>query len=124
VKHAKAFLILISDLGDPQMNKKLQDAMKVGVLALALTMAAGCASQELKDAVASAQSAADAAKASADAAKASADAASRAASDAKQMASSAQSTADQAARAAAAAQACCDRNAEKIDRMFEKAMRK
>jgi hypothetical protein len=48
----------------------------------------------------------------------------RTANGASQQASSAASTADQALQAAQNAQACCDANTERMDRMFRKSMYK
>ncbi|MBM4196210.1 MAG: hypothetical protein FJ197_03790 [Gammaproteobacteria bacterium] len=101
------------------MNTK--HLLKAGVVALAVTMAAGCASttqieelsakvDQLSRDVAAAKSAADAANASA--------------ADAAQKAGSAQSTANQALNAANQSQACCDATNEKIDRMFKRSQAK
>src|SRR5210317_2539338 len=103
------------------MNKKIGIAMKAGAVAVALVLASGCATNSRLDEV---KATADRALSEAQAAKSAADAAGRAANDAKQMSAAAQSAADQAGRAAQASQACCNRNSEKIDRMFEKAQRK
>jgi outer membrane murein-binding lipoprotein Lpp len=77
---------------------------------LAATLLSGCATDQMKKDIADAKSAAAAAQQSADAAAATADAA--------------DSKADRALSAAQEAQACCDANSEKIDRMFHKAMMK
>ena len=102
------------------MNTKL--AIKAGVAALAVMMAAGCTSntkarQELSARV-------DQLSKDVAAAKSAADAASAAASEAGQKASSAQSTANQALNAANQSQACCDATNEKIDRMFKRSQAK
>jgi hypothetical protein len=96
-------------------------SLKVGVAALFLVTAAGCASQGTID---EARAVADRAAQDALAAKQAADAAASAAAAARSAADSAQSTANQALQAAQASQACCDATNEKIDRMFQKSMSK
>lgn len=103
------------------MNTKL--AIKAGVAALALMMAAGCSSVAKKDF--------DALSAKVDqlsrdtaSAKSAADAASAASSEAGQKAAAAQSTANQALNATNQSQACCDATNEKIDRMFKRSQAK
>jgi uncharacterized protein YceK len=81
--------------------------------AAALTLTAllsGCATDQMKKDIADAKASAEQAQITADAANA--------------KASSAENKADMAMDAARGAQACCDANAEKIDRMFRKAMTK
>jgi hypothetical protein len=70
----------------------------------------GCATDQMKKDIADAKAAADQAQATADRAQSTADAAG--------------ARADAAMDAARDAQACCDANSEKIDRMFRKAMTK
>jgi hypothetical protein len=82
-------------------------------LSAALAVAAllsGCATDQMKKDIADAKAMAEQAQSSADRAQSTADAAS--------------ARADAAMNAARDAQACCDANAEKIDRMFRKAMTK
>jgi len=81
--------------------------LHVSVLTAIIGMTAGCASKEDLDAV---RATAETALSEARAAKEAADGATAAAQDAK-------STAD-------AAQTCCNENSSRLDRMFEKAMRK
>ena len=101
------------------MNTKF--AMKAGVTALAVMMAAGCASttriEELSAKI-------DQLGRDVAAAKSAADAASASSADAGQKAASAQSTANQALNAANQSQACCDATNEKIDRMFKRSQAK
>jgi hypothetical protein len=89
------------------MNKTV---LKVGVLALFLGMAGGCATTGGDDAGAAANQAAEAARAAAD--------------RAAQAAADAQSSADRALSAATEAQACCEANRETMERMFRKASSK
>ena len=83
-------------------------------VAAALTMAvllfSGCATDQMKKDIADAKAMAEQAQSSADAASA--------------KAASAESKADMAMDAAQNAQSCCDANAERLDRMFRKAMTK
>jgi hypothetical protein len=95
-------------------------SLKVGVAALLLATAAGCATTQIEEA----RAVADRAAQDAVAAKQAADAAASAAAAARSAADSAQSTANQALQAAQASQACCDATNEKIDRMFQKSMSK
>lgn len=103
------------------MNTKI--AIKTGIAALALMMAAGCAGVTQKDHEALAAKVDQLAKDVASA-RSAADAASAAASEAGQKASGAQSTANQALNAANQSQACCDATNEKIDRMFKRSQQK
>lgn len=84
-------------------------AFAAAVLA-ASTLLAGCASEQTKQDIADAKAMAAEAKAAAEQAQSSADAAA--------------SQADMAMDAARGAQACCDANSERVDRMFRKAMMK
>ncbi len=81
--------------------------LHVSVLAAIIGIAAGCATKEDLDAV-----------------RATAETALSEARDAKQTGEAAMSTAQEAKGAADAAQACCNENSTRLDRMFEKAMRK
>ncbi len=103
------------------MNAKL--AIKAGVAALAITMAAGCTGNLQREHEALAAKVDQMAKDLASA-KSNADAASAAANDASKRATSAQSTANQALNAANQSQACCDATNEKIDRMFKRSQAK
>jgi hypothetical protein len=84
-------------------------AFAAAVLA-ASTLISGCATEQMKQDVADAKTMAAEAKAAAEQAQSSAD--------------SAASQADMAMDAARGAQACCDANSERVDRMFRKAMMK
>ena len=95
----------------------MKNVLKTGVLLLVLGLAAGCANTDLQASV-------DRAAADAAAAASAAEAARAAADRAAQAAASAQSTADQALAAATEAQACCEANTEKMERMFQKSMSK
>ena len=99
----------------------IKNLLKVSAIVLVLGAASGCVSQaSVDDAVAQASAAARdaaAAKSAAEAARASAD-------SAAQAAASAQSTADQALSAATEAQACCDANRDRMEKMFQKSMSK
>lgn len=99
----------------------MKNLLKVSALVLVLGAASGCVSQSSVDeALATANNAArDAA-----AAKSAAEAARAAADSAAQAAASAQSTADQALSAASEAQACCDANRDRMERMFQKSQSK
>ena len=77
---------------------------------VASTMLSGCASEQTKQDIADAKAMAAEAKAAAEQAQGTADAAA--------------SKADMAMDAARGAQACCDANSERVDRMFRKAMMK
>ncbi len=99
----------------------IKKVLKVGAIALVLGVASGCASTSAID---QAQATADSAARDAAAAKSSAEAARAAADSAAQAASNAQSTADRALSAATGAQACCDANRDRMERMFEKSMSK
>ncbi|RKZ49074.1 MAG: hypothetical protein DRQ48_03615 [Gammaproteobacteria bacterium] len=87
---------------------------KIVALAFVLTLAGGCATTDQLKAV----------QASADAAMAAAKAASGQASNALTVASEAALAASQAQADATAALECCNDNAQRMDRMFEKAMMK
>ncbi len=99
----------------------IKNLLKVSAIVLVLGAASGCVSQAaVDDAAAQASAAARdaaAAKSAAEAARASAD-------SAAQAAASAQSTADQALSAATEAQACCDANRDRMEKMFQKSMSK
>ncbi len=99
----------------------IKKVLKVGAIALVLGVASGCASQSAIDA---AQATADGAARDAAAAKNTAEAARAAADSAAQAAANAQSTADRALSSATEAQACCDANRDRMERMFEKSMSK
>jgi hypothetical protein len=99
----------------------IKNVLKVSAIVLVLGMASGCASQ---DAIDAAQATADSAARDAAAAKSTAEAARAAVDSAAQAAASAQSTADQALAAASEAQACCDANRDRLERMFQKSMSK
>ncbi len=103
------------------MNAKL--AIKAGIAALAITMAAGCTGNLQKDHEALSAKVDQLAKDVASA-KSAADAANAAATDAGKKATGAQSTANQALNAANQSQACCDATNEKIDRMFKRSQAK
>ncbi len=103
------------------MNTKL--AIKAGVAALAVMMAAGCAGVSKKDYEAL-NAKVDQLVQDVAAAKSAADAASASSSEAAQKASGAQSTANQALNAANQSQACCDATNEKIDRAFKRSQAK
>jgi hypothetical protein len=99
----------------------IKNLLKVGAIVFVLGVASGCASQ---DAIDAAQATADSAARDAAAAKSTAEAARAAVDSAAQAAASAQSTADQALAAASEAQACCDANRDRLERMFQKSMSK
>ncbi|MFQ6004195.1 MAG: Lpp/OprI family alanine-zipper lipoprotein [Woeseia sp.] len=99
----------------------IRNVLKVSAIVLVLGAAAGCAGQEAID---RAQATADSAARDAAAAKSTAEAARAAVDSAAQAAAAAQSTADQALAAATEAQACCDANRERLERMFQKSMSK
>ncbi len=99
----------------------IKNVLKVSAVVLVLGMASGCASQEAID---RAQATADGAARDAAAAKSIAEAARATADRAAQAAARAQSTADQALAAASEAQACCDANRDRLERMFQKTMSK
>lgn len=98
------------------MHQTLTKVTRVAALALAATLASGCATitQEQFDAVsATANNALNEARA----AKSAADAAAQTASEAMAAAQSAQSAAD-------ASQQCCNETKDKLDRMFKEKMKK
>jgi len=99
----------------------VKNLLKVSAIVLVLGAASGCVSQsQLDEATATANNAArDAA-----AAKSAAEAARAAADSAAQAAGRAQSTADRALSAATEAQACCDANRDRMEKMFQKSMSK
>ena len=99
------------------MIKKI---LKVSAVVLILGLASGCATTGADQA----QATADAAARDAAAAKSAAEAARAAADSAAQAAAAAQSTADQALAAATDAQACCDANRDRLERMFERSQAK
>jgi len=99
----------------------IKKVLKVGAIVLVLGVASGCASQAAIDA---AQATADNAARDAAAAKSAAEAARASADGAAQAAASAQSTADQALSAATEAQACCDANRDRLERMFQRSQAK
>ncbi len=83
----------------------------------AATLLSGCATDQMKKDIAEAQATATEARAAAVQAQSSADAA-------ESRAQAAEATAQSAMDAANDAQACCNANGQKIDRMFRKAMMK
>ncbi len=95
---------------------QIKSITRLSAVALAAALASGCATitQEQLDAVA----------ATANTALSEARDASAAASNAQNVASEAAYSASQAQKAAESALACCNGNADKIERMFEKAMSK
>ena len=97
----------------------IKKVLKVGAIVLILGVASGCETQgggAMDIAQAAARDAADA--------KATAEAARAAAASAAQAARSAQSTADRALSAATEAQACCDANRDRLERMFQRSQAK
>lgn len=98
----------------------IKKVLKVGAVVLVLGLASGCSTT----AVEQAQATADAAARDAAAAKSAAEAARAAADSATQAARAAQSTADRAMSAASAAQNCCDANRDRLERMFDKTVKK
>jgi hypothetical protein len=92
----------------------MQKLIKISVLALSMGLVGGCADMTQVEA----------AKAAADAAMARANDAYNLAQNAHTVGSEAAYAADQATRSAEAALACCNENASRLDRMFEKAMMK
>lgn len=99
----------------------IKKVLKVSAIVLVLGVASGCATTAQ---VNEAQATADNAARDAAAAKSAAEAARAAADSAAQSAASAQSTADQALSAATEAQACCDANRDRLERMFQRGMSK
>jgi predicted nucleic acid-binding Zn-ribbon protein len=95
------------------MHKKF---IKVSAVAFALALASGCA-QVTKEEFEAVKSTANTALSEARAAKSSADSAASAAA-------AAQSTADEAKRMAAEANACCQANSDKIEKLFKEKMKK
>lgn len=96
----------------------IKNVLKVSAIALVLGLGSGCATNG------DAQATADAAARDAAAAKSAAEAARAAADSAAQAAAAAQSTADQALAAANEAQACCDANRDRLERMFQRSQAK
>ena len=98
----------------------IKNVLKVSAIMLVLGLASGCATTEGGQS----QSTADAAARDAAAAKSAAEAARAAADSAAQAAAAAQRSADQALSAAREAQACCDANRDRLERMFERSQAK
>ncbi len=96
------------------MRSIVVNAARASALAIALGLASGCATTEQLEEV----------RGIANEALSQAQVANQKADEANAAASNAGATASQALDAAQSAQACCDANTEKLDRMFEKAMRK
>ena len=105
------------------MSKQLIGRLQLPLLCLVLGFTTACSTvtpEQLSAVDAKATSAqSDARKAATDAAAALA-----AANGAKEAAAAAQATADSAKSTAEAAMACCNENKDRIERMFEKTMRK
>ncbi|MCB1748399.1 MAG: hypothetical protein H6977_18250 [Gammaproteobacteria bacterium] len=105
------------------MSKKLIARLQLPVLAMVLAFTSACSTvspEQLSAVEAKATSAqSDARKAASDAA-----AALKAAQSAQEAATAAQATADSAKSTAEAAMACCNENKDRIERMFEKTMKK
>ena len=102
------------------MSRSMKTTAKLSAAALALALLAGCATTQDgldPNSVATAQERADAAMAAAQEAKAEDEAARAEAAEAKSLAEDAQGQAK-------AAQFAADRNAEKLERMFQKSMYK
>ena len=96
------------------MMGKLARLVAAGAVSGAIVVSGGCATPEE---VAEIRQMAQDAQAAADRAEA-------AATQAQQSAADASSMAGQAMQAARGAQACCDANTEKMERMFQKSMAK
>lgn len=96
------------------MKTKFMRLVAAGTLVSGMAAFSGCATVEQLDEV----------RKIAEDAKSSADSALQSASQGQQMARDAQSSADQAMRAAEAAQACCNANSERMERMFQRSMAK
>jgi type IV secretory pathway TrbL component len=105
------------------MNDKVIGRLQLVLLCLALGLTSACSTvspEQLSAVDSKATSAAsDARKAASDAA-----AAMKAAQAAQAAASAAQATADAAKNTAEAAMTCCNENKDRIERMFEKTMKK
>lgn len=100
------------------MNTYISTPSRIFIVALVTGLTLGCASNpELQRMVNEAKQAAEHATEVANQAN-------KTANDAKSTADDAKSTADQALSEAQSAQSCCQRNSEKIDRMFKKSMQK
>jgi murein lipoprotein len=100
------------------MNMKVQTAIKVSAIALAMVLATGCTGMQNQiDALETKVGQLEQQVASANANSANA-------STALQAAEAAQATADEALVVAAEGVACCDATNEKIDRMFQRSQSK
>jgi cell division septum initiation protein DivIVA len=100
------------------MNMKVQTAIKVSAIALAMVLATGCTGMQNQiDALETKVGQLEQQVASANANSANA-------STALQAAEAAQATADEALVVAAEGIACCDATNEKIDRMFQRSQSK
>ena len=100
------------------MNTKVQTAIKVSAIALAMVLATGCTGMQNQiDALETKVGQLEQQVASANASSANA-------STALQAAEAAQATADEALVVAAEGVACCDATNEKIDRMFQRSQSK
>jgi len=100
------------------MNTKVQTAIKVSAIALAMVLATGCTGlQNQIDALETKVGQLEQQVAAADANSANA-------STALQAAEAAQATADEALVIAAESAVCCDATNEKIDRMFQRSQSK
>lgn len=103
----------------------MSNILKVGVVAAALVLAAGCTDiKPLQADIDALKAQVSKLQGDLDSAKMAADGANRSAASAGEAAKGAQNTANQALSAAQAGQACCDANSEKIERMFKKSMSK
>jgi uncharacterized protein HemX len=98
------------------MQNTLKNVARVSAVALALSVAAGCATVSTQDFEQLRQEATEA--------RAAADQANRAANEAKTLASQANDKGDRALRAADDANRCCQETKESIDRMFKQTMQK
>ncbi len=103
------------------LNKISVKLATVSALVAAVALTAGCGSNSELEKV---RATAEAAQAAAQKAQSTADAAQSAAASAQQTADQAKSTADQAAQTAEEGKTCCSEVTEKLDRMFQKSMRK
>ena len=100
------------------MNTKVQTAIKVSTIAIAMVLATGCTSMQNQiDALETKVGQLEQQVAAANASSANA-------STALQAAEAAQATADEALVVAAEGVACCDATNEKIDRMFQRSQSK
>ncbi len=97
------------------MNNKVQTAIKVSAITLAMVVLSGCAANEARlDALETQHGLMEQEVA----------AAKSSAASAQQAAESAQAAADAALKAANESQACCDATNEKVDRMFQRSQSK